>query len=179
MIDSAIIIWALAPFRRFVVNSQYFPWNLPEKNNFFNNFFLRFCCYLSRCIPVERRGPPDETRRVLDKIQDLLSSQESIMIFPEGHRSRSGRIDTENYAYGVGRIVQGTPGTSVLCLYLRGKHQKTYSNLPRWGDTFYIDMEVIKPSSPDHGLRGSRDIASQIIGKLDEMEKKYFEFRKF
>jgi len=174
MIDSAIIIWALAPFRRIIVNPQYYPWNLPERKNFFNNIFLRFFCYLTRCIPVERRGPPEETRRVLDKIQKLLLCRESIMIFPEGHRSRNGRVDTENYAYGVGRILQEVPSAKVLCVYLRGEHQETYGSQPRWGDKFYLDMELIAPASEQKSLRGGRDISSQIIAKLVEMEHKYF-----
>ena len=96
------------------------------------------------------------------------------MIFPEGHRSRNGRVDTENYAYGVGRILQEVPSAKVLCVYLRGEHQETYGSQPRWGDKFYLDMELIAPASEQKSLRGGRDISSQIIAKLVEMEHKYF-----
>ena len=37
-----------------------------------------------------------------------------------------------------------------------------------------IAIEVIEPTTALSGLRASRDLAQQIIGKLDSMEKGYF-----
>ncbi len=41
------------------------------------------------------------------------------MIFPEGGRTRTGRVDTEGFSYGVGRFVKEFPDLKVMCLYLR------------------------------------------------------------
>lgn len=176
LIDSLIAIWALAPSWRYFLRPGLLAWNLPEKRNFQDRaLWIRSICYLGKCVAVIRQGPREQTQRVLNKIKWLLGRGEAVMIFPEGTRSRVGRIDTENYAYGVGKIVQEVPDTRVLCMYLRGRHQTTYSDLPRAGEVFDISLKMIRPGSPSTGLRGQRDIANQIIGTLAQMESEYFD----
>ena len=60
------------------------------------------------------------------------------MIFPEGTRSRTGRIDTENFSYGAGRLIEHIPECQVLCIYLRGDKQNTYSSIPKFNDRLSI-----------------------------------------
>ena len=96
------------------------------------------------------------------------------MIFPEGGRSRIGRVDTENFSYGVGSILQEYPEARVLCVFFRGRQQMDFSTLPARGDEFYVDLRLLRPESKDQGLRGARDISTQIIQALAEMEKEYF-----
>jgi len=174
-IDSLLIMWALAPGWRASLKPSLMPWNLPDKQNFSGNIYIRFLCYVGRCLPVVRKGPRDEVRKVLDKVGLLLRSGDSILIFPEGGRSRLGRVDTENFSYGVGGIVQEVPGARVLCVYFRGREQKDFSTMPEKGDKFYIDMKMIKPASASPGLRGARDISGQIVHSLAEMEKGYYD----
>src|SRR6266508_4537149 len=95
-------------------------------------------------------------------------------IFPEGGRSRTGRIDPERVTYGIGQILKDYDNPLVVCLYVRGKHQTTYSYLPRRGDEIYVDLELLEPKTEATGLRKARDIARQVIFKLKEMEDRYF-----
>lgn len=173
-VDSLLIMWALSPGWRCFLRPSLMPWNLPDKANFSGNSLIRSLCYVGRCLPIVRRGPREEVRRVLDKVQLLLRRGNSILIFPEGGRSRVGRVDTENFSYGVGTILQESPEARVLCVFFRGKQQKDFSNLPHRGDEFYIDLRLLDPRSEDSGLRGARDLSTQIVQSLAEMERKYF-----
>ena len=177
LIDSMILIWALIPWWRWFLSPSLIAWHLPERRNFYNKLLPRFLWYLSKCIPIVRRGPPEETRHTLDKVQYLLAHGEIVEIFPEGTRSRIGRIDPENATYGVGRIFLETSHARVLCAYLRGDGQRTYSDLPRCGESFSLDLAMIEPRTNHVGLRGARQISTEIIQKLIEMEHAYFETR--
>jgi 1-acyl-sn-glycerol-3-phosphate acyltransferase len=173
-VDSLLIMWALSPGWRAFLRPSLMPWNLPDKANFSGNLALRVLCYIGRCLPIMRKGPREEVRRVLDKVQALLHSGDSILIFPEGGRSRVGRVDTENFSYGVGTILQECPDAKVLCVFFRGKQQKDFSNLPHRGDEFHVDLRMLHPHSESPGLRGARDVSTQIVKELAAMESEYF-----
>ena len=91
---------------------------------------------------------------MLEKVQHLLRSGEVVMVFPEGQRSRSARVELESAAYGVGRIVSSVPGCRVLCLYLRGDGQHEMSDAPARGEVFRGRLALIEPKSDERGLRG-------------------------
>ncbi|MFW5827804.1 MAG: 1-acyl-sn-glycerol-3-phosphate acyltransferase, partial [Alkalispirochaeta sp.] len=114
----------------------------------------------------------------LAKLRTLLLNGQSLMMFPEGTRSRDGRVDTKNFAYGIGKIVDDLKrlGTQprVLCVYLRGLTQNTYGTIPRKGETFYLDYQLLEPQSESRGLRAQRDISRQIVHTLARMEEKFF-----
>jgi hypothetical protein len=65
----------------------------------------------------------------------------------------------------------------VLCVYLRGERQTTFSDLPRRGERFYVQVELMTPASPAAGLRAERDLARQIVAQLAAMERRYFDGR--
>ncbi len=174
-IDSLLIMWALSPGWRAFLHSRLMPWNLPDKANFTHNIYLRFMCYVGRCLPIMRKGPRDEVKKVMEKVNTLLRRGHSILIFPEGGRSRVGHVDTEGFSYGVGSLVQESRDTRVLCVFLRGFEQKDFTSLPARGDRFYVQMKMIRPSSESPGLRGARDISGQIVRELAEMEKGYYD----
>jgi len=178
MIDSLLLIWAMTPAWRALSQPRLFPWNTPEKNNFAHNAVLRFFCYIGKCLPVVRQGPAGQTRAFMDKIKVLLAKGQSLMMFPEGTRSRSGRVDTKNFAYGIGKIIddirQDGFKPQVLCLYLRGKKQIGKSAVPPRGNRFFIDAEEVEPKTVHSGLRAARDLATQIVQRLAGMEAAYF-----
>jgi 1-acyl-sn-glycerol-3-phosphate acyltransferase len=175
LIDSLIIQWALAPGWRLFVRPDWFLWNLPDKYNMSVNPWVRALGYLGKCMLVLRRGPPEEARRALDKVAFLLSRGQSVLVFPEGGRSRVGRVDTQNFVYGVGRMVQETPSARVVCVFARGLGQRAYTNFPRRGETFFIRMKPVAPTTASRGLRADRDLATQIVRHLSVMEQEYFE----
>ena len=95
------------------------------------------------------------------------------MMFPEGGRSRSGRIDRESVAQGVGRLIKELGDCRVLCVYLRGDRQDSWSHVPAAGDTFTVATRLVEPRSDLRGVRASRDLASQVLDHLAEMEQAY------
>jgi hypothetical protein len=177
MIDSFLIAWALAPPWQYVLNFDLLPWNTPERANFASTWRNRVLAYFAKCIPISRGGNRAEVGAVLDRVTHLLSLGEIALLFPEGGRSRSGRVEPEDAAWGVGRIVGALPGCRVVCVYLRGEKQETWGALPEKGDEIYVDIECIEPKSDSRGVRRSRDFARQVIAQLVRMEQKYFDGR--
>jgi len=174
-IDSLVIQWAMAPGWRLVVRRDRFAWNLPDRQNISRTWLLRLLGYVGKCVPVLREGPPEVVRRTLDKAAFLLSAGQAVVIFPEGGRSRVGRVDMDRITYGAGRLLQDAPGTRVLCVYARGLGQKDYSNYPRRGERFFVRAARLDARTEMTGMRGARDLATQIVTKLSEMEGEYFE----
>jgi hypothetical protein len=92
------------------------------------------------------------------------------LIFPEGGRSRTGRIEIESAATGVGRVIRSVPNCRVLCVYLRGRNQTGYSRIPARRDRFDVALAEIEPKTDASGLRASRNLAIQVTRKLHELE---------
>jgi 1-acyl-sn-glycerol-3-phosphate acyltransferase len=173
-IDSLLIQWVLTSPGQVLRSYRLFAWNVPEWTNFYRKPWLRLICYLGKCIPIIRGGERDQQNLALNKLSYVLQQGELVIVFPEGSRSRTGRIDLENLAHGVGRMVKETENCRVLCFYIRGDRQEERSVLPPAGQTFSADMSMIKAASENKGLRGSRDIVLQIAHKLVDMEEHYF-----
>ncbi|MBA4395846.1 MAG: hypothetical protein C0394_00430 [Syntrophus sp. (in: bacteria)] len=176
MVDSPLLSYAMLSLWSHVRAYRWIPWNLPERRNF-RNPFLVLLCYLSKCIPVQRGGPRAEMRQTLAKCNYLLGHKQRLMVFPEGGRSRTGRVDTEQFSYGVGRFVEDSGGDlRIMCLYLRGDGQTSYGTIPARGECFTVLVDVFKPEkSSQTGLRAQREYAGRIIGRLAEMEERYFD----
>jgi 1-acyl-sn-glycerol-3-phosphate acyltransferase len=177
LVDSALIAWALGSPWWYMRHFSALPWNLPERANFTRSIWQRIAVYLMKCLPITRGGERGEVAEVLAQFTALLASGEVGLLFPEGGRSRTGRVDLEAATYGVGRVVKSLPGCRVLCVYLRGEHQSDWSDLPPRGDVFHASLSCFEPHSERSGLRGSLEIGHQILTRLDEMERRHFEAR--
>lgn len=179
MIDSFILSYSMFSLGQHITRYKKMPWNLPEWTNYKNNIFLTILCYLSKCIPINRGGSREKMKEALDKCVFLLENAETVMIFPEGRRSRTGRVDKESFSYGVGRFIKNAKNCKVMCLYLRGDRQGNYSTIPAWGEKFSVQTEVFTPQ-PAQGseLRAQKEYATQIIDKLVKMEEEYFALRR-
>ena len=175
MIDSFIITWALGSNLSFFYDYKSFPWNLPDKKNFTSNLASRFLCFIGKCLPITRKGPVEETQKVFAKVYYLLGLGDTFMVFPEGTRSRSGRIEPGSGTYGVGKIIQKMPDTRVLCFYLRGAQQNKFSFFPKKNEVFAGAMKEIKPTTEKKGLRGMKELSEQIMQELQLMEQEYFD----
>ncbi|RJP81924.1 MAG: 1-acyl-sn-glycerol-3-phosphate acyltransferase [Desulfobacteraceae bacterium] len=179
MIDSLILAYAMMPLYQAVFRFDRIPWNVPEKDNFHRNAAGRLICYALKCIPVNRGGQREGVSATLKKCITVLEKKQSLMIFPEGTRSRSGRICTRDFPYGVGRLMASVPECNVLCMYARGDHQKSYGFIPGYREVFTIRTGILHPVTNLKGLKAQRDMAGQIIRQLSGMEKAYFaEYRK-
>jgi 1-acyl-sn-glycerol-3-phosphate acyltransferase len=179
VIDSFILGYAAFSLGRHITGYKKLPWNLPERSNFQGNLILATLCYLAKCIPIDRGGSREKIKKTLGKCVYLLRSGHNIMIFPEGGRSRTGRINKESFSYGVGRFVKDVEDCKVMCIYLRGNKQDNYSVIPTWGEKFSVQIEVFSPERIEgSGLRVQREYATQIIERLARMEERYFALRR-
>jgi 1-acyl-sn-glycerol-3-phosphate acyltransferase len=178
LIDSFIIAWALGSPWWYLRQFRTLPWNVPEQSIFAATPLLRSVIYIMKCLPIQRGGERRGVAVVLSKLAYLVSKGETALIFPEAGRSRTGRVDVESPATGVGRIFKSMPDCRVICVYLRAENQESYSNVPRRGGRFRGSLEVIEPKTDHMGIRGSRDIAHQILARLADMERSYFDARK-
>jgi hypothetical protein len=174
MADSAMVTWALGGPWWLMRNYRWVPWNVPESGNFAGVWIDRAAAWMVKCIPIVRGGPREQLSLALAKIEYVVTRGETAIIFPEGARSRTGRIQTESVAHGVGRIVSAIPDCHVLCVYMRGDRQETWSAIPPRGDSFYVDFEIFRPDSDNAGMRRSRDFAHQVADRLVQLEERYF-----
>jgi len=177
MIDSAVIAWALGSAWWYLWHFSAVPWNMPERNNFAASLAARMLAYIMKCLPVVRGGPRADVTNTLNAFIAIVAGGEAGLLFPEGGRSREGRVDIDATAYGVGRVVRELPGCRVLCVYLRGARQDTFSDVPARGDRFYVDLRLIAPTTTATGLRGDREVARRIVQELVDMERQYFDGR--
>ena len=174
MADSALIGWALGATWDHLVRYRGLPWNVPEQSRVESSWLWRVLAYVMKCVPVPRGGDRQQVARVLDGLGHLMRRGEVVMMFPEGGRSRSGRIDRESVAQGVGRLIKELGDCRVLCVYLRGDKQDSWSHVPAVGDTFTVATRVVEPRTDLQGMRASRDLASQVLEHLVEMEQAYW-----
>ena len=177
MFDSFVIEWALGSPWWYVKHYSALAWNTPERENFASTWWKRVVVWLMKCVPIARGGDRRAVGTTLNRLAHLMQCGEAVMVFPEGGRSRSGRVDTEAVTYGVGRLVKANPGCQVFCVYLRGEHQETWTHIPVTGETFRIQVECFEPKTDKRGLRGTLDLNQQILGRLHTMERTHFDAR--
>jgi 1-acyl-sn-glycerol-3-phosphate acyltransferase len=170
LVDSFLVAWALGSPLFYLQHFAALPWNLPEERNFAASWWSRALVYAMKCLPIRRGADRKEGALVLARLAHLLRAGEVGLVFPEGGRSRSGRVEIDSAAYGVGRLVKAVPGCRVLCVYLRGASQESWSDLPARGERFRGALASLEPKSDAPGLRGSLEIARQIVGRLVELE---------
>lgn len=169
MVDSAFLHWALAPLPEYLLHFRRFSWNVAALEHFAKRPLLRTIVFLGKTVPIDR-GDEEHRRAVLEKIRWLVSQGEVLTLFPEGTRSRTGRIDPSAVTYGVGHILKDLERPQVLCAYLRGRRQGAMSSIPAFGDVLDLSVELLEPTTRETGLRAARDISRQVIGKLKAME---------
>lgn len=174
LIDSIIQAIILGSLWDYLRHPTALPWNLPEAKNFYHRWSWRTVCYLGRCIPVQRGGSSEHARIAQARMRDVLGLGDAIAIFPEGKRSRNGRVDDHDYSYGVGQLLNQVPEAEVLCVYLRGMRFGGFADFPARGEHFYLQLRMCTPRSSQQGLRGARDLSAQVIGTLKTMEAEYF-----
>ncbi len=177
LIDSLIVAWALAPWWHYTIHYDALPWNTPERKNFGRTGVTRLLIFVAKCISISRGGERSKVGQVLSRVTYLLNRGEVALVFPEGTRSRTGRVTGDSIAWGVGRIINSTPGCRVLCVYVRGDTQESWGSIPNMGDTFHVEIDCFEPKSDAKGARRSLDLTKQVLGRIATMEEAYFDGR--
>ena len=178
VIDSLIINWALYSWPQYLRQFRDFPWNVPEASNFARNPALRIMCYLGKCIFIQRSGSRDHKKQTLSKLKYLGQQGESLCIFPEGGRGKSGTLDISSATYGIGEILNELHEPIVWAIYLRGGRQDGATWLPKRGERFTLSISAIEVKSESKGRRAAREKTLTIFQKLIQMEGDYFDSRK-
>lgn len=176
--DSMYLHYGLGSLGGYLREYSMLAWNVPAAENFTVSLFLKALTYFGKCIPVDRWGDAKHHDLVRAKLRWLMLRGEPVVMFIEGGRSRTGRVEVENAVYGPGRLLLDVPEARVLCLYLRGEKQRTFTTLPAADQTFTLLMETFEPTTDQQGLRGGRDLSQQIIAKIKAMEDGYFAARR-
>ena len=174
MLDSFLVVWALGSLRFYLRDFGALPWNVPDRANFARSRWQRALAWSAKCIPISRGGDRKQVARVLERVESALGSGDAVLIFPEGGRSRTGRVEVGSAAWGVGRLVRALPGCRVLCVYLRGEGQEDSSDVPRRGERFRVAVSCFEPKSDHGGVRGSMDVSRQIVARIAELERMHF-----
>ena len=174
-IDSALIIWGLASNFWYWRNYRAFTWNLPAGDVFKKKLHYALTLYLTKCIFLHRDGSSEHKHDVLNLCRYLLLRDQVVLIFPEGQRSRSGVFDEKRLRFGVGKIASSLEDCRVLCIYLRGDKQETFSNYPARGSRFNMKMHLIKPTSTQTSRKQiSVEMVHQIGAVIKQLENEYF-----
>jgi 1-acyl-sn-glycerol-3-phosphate acyltransferase len=177
MLDSFVISWALGSPLFYLRHYAALPWNTPERRRFASTPWKRLLVYVMKCVPLSRGAERREVAGALARVAYLLGRGEALLLFPEGARSRTGRVELDSAAYGVGRLVLAVPRCRVLCVYLRGRAQTTWSDAPRRGERFRAALSCFEPKADHGGVRGSVEVAGQIVTRLAELERRHFDGR--
>lgn len=193
-IDSLLLIITFNSFFGYMKNFHTLAWNFPKINHVKDNWLCQIVAYLGKCIFINFEKPKNNNDKIIKIAKYLLSAGQYIMLFPEGHRSTDGKVDTKNFAYGVGKLIQEVQNTKVLCVYLRGNTQQYGSNFPNKYDKFYCKIQLVNPLDKNHNkyydlnsnkreinfnyansqLRQIRNISKNIVEYLAKMEQDYF-----
>lgn len=175
MIDSALIIWALASNWWYFFNYKAFTWNVPAGDFFKKKLHYHAVLYLTKCIFIDRKGSPAHKNAVLNLCRYLIEKGGVVLIFPEGQRSREGRFDVDRLRFGPGKILTSLENPRVLCVYLRSDKQETFSNYPPKGSMFSMQMKLIEPNTDGPSRKRASIAAVKEIGEvIAEMEREFF-----
>jgi hypothetical protein len=166
-----VIGWALGSPLWYLAHFSTLPWNLPERRNFAASPWSRALMYVLKSLPIMRGGERRAVGNVLDRAAYCLQRGESVLVFPEGGRSRCGRVDVEAGTYGVGRLLHAVPSARVLCVWLRGVSQHEMTDIPVRGERFRVRLALLEPKSEAEGMRGSVELTRQVLAKLAGMER--------
>jgi len=138
-----------------------FKWVSKREN--FNLPILGWNMWLSGYIPLVR-GNTDSTRNMMDRCRKFLREGMSIMMFPEGTRSRDGRV--QPFKHGAFSLAKET-GVPVVPIAIHGGH----ALIPKHGSTFAataeLTVEVLEPI-PSDAFEDPADLARAVRSRIVE-----------
>lgn len=169
LVDSFLVAFALGHPAWLVTHFSSLPWNVPEATIFARTPWLRAATWTLKCVTIVR-GRRDAVAATLARVAHLLREGDAVLVFPEGGRSRIGRVDVGARTFAVGRLLHAVPDCRVLCVHLRGEGQAAFSDFPRRGERFHVALSTVEPKSERSGLRASVELSSQVLGELARLE---------
>ncbi len=181
LIDSYLVFVAVVPWKK-LHKARLIPWSTPEYRNYYHlgswpkKIAVRALMYLCRCIPFLREGEDEASERwrknVFAKCEWLLKRGESIFMYPEAGRARSGWLERRRPKDFLGRLALEVPDAKFLCVYTRGEHQICTTALPRPGESFRSYARLIPAVLP--GETAPRAVAQRLFDTLAELQEEWF-----
>ena len=176
LIDSIILHWSLASSWQHFAFFKDLSWNVPDDANAHKNLLRTCVTWLGKCVYVNRKGNTEHHNHIINILLYILKTlKQPVQMFPEGGRNRYEFIQPDKAHYGVGRIVQKLDNCNILLIYMRSSKQKTYSDYPPKDSHFKFIFETFKPNTQQAGLGGQKKITLDIMQRLRELEKKFYE----
>jgi 1-acyl-sn-glycerol-3-phosphate acyltransferase len=181
LIDSFLIFVAVFSPSRIFENRR-IPWSTPEYTNYYKvggplkSAFIRSLMYLCRCIPFLREGDDEKSvawrENVFDKCVWLLREGETVFVYPEAQRSRSGWLERRRPKDFLGRMALAAPEAKFLAVYLRGERQVYRTAYPARGDSFRVDFELLPAVEP--GETTPRQVSQRLFDSLARLQDAWF-----
>ncbi len=143
MLDSHVVSVAFGLWPRGLFDPRIAPFHTPEASNFMSTPGMFAFHTLLRCVPLQRGAGVHQPG--LDTVIELLRRRNVVYMFPEGTRSRDGRIGRASP--GVGRVLLEA-GCPALPLHVSGTGRMLPigTRWPRRGDPIRITIgQVIPP----------------------------------
>jgi len=165
MMDSWIVAVGLKP--RWIRNFKWFPWNMPEKLNFWDRWWMKAIFYIHRCIPVER-GSRESREQAVENGRALLRRGNCLLIFPEGTRSRTGKLRGK-LKMGAALMAMAVDDCVVLPIYHRGTEEALPIGAAKMRRGTRLDIYIGKPIEPQD-YPGPIALTEAIRQQLQAME---------
>lgn len=181
LIDSFLIFWAVFPPTR-ILRSNRICWSTPEWTNYYKlggplkASAIRLLMYLCRCIPFLREGDDEKAvawrEKVFEKCVWLLREGETVFVYPEAQRSRSGWLEKRRPKDFLGRMALEAPAAKFLAVYLRGERQVFRTAYPAPGERFRVGFELMPAVLP--GETTPRQVSQRLFDTLARLQDDWF-----
>ncbi|MHB2026635.1 MAG: 1-acyl-sn-glycerol-3-phosphate acyltransferase [Elusimicrobiota bacterium] len=181
LIDSFLVFLAVFPLRK-TIHMRRAPWSTPEYQNYYHlghsmkKNLIRATMYLCRCIPFLRQGDDAASelwrQKVFEKCIWLLKNGQTVFVYPEAGRSRSGWLEKKRPKDFLGRLALEAPRAKFLCVYLRGEEQICTTAMPKRGEIFRMEAELI-PAALE-GETTPRAVSKRLFETLSALQDRWF-----
>ncbi len=133
------------------------------KESLFRNPVLGFLIAALGAIPVTREDS-QRAGAVLKLLLDRLHEGESILLFPEGSRSKDGKLQPLEGGAAFLSVKSGAP---ILPVYIHGSHDvcPPGSSFPH---PARLVVRFAPPIAPDDGAKNDREKRGSLMTRLDE-----------
>ncbi len=176
MFDSGFID-GLIFFRRGMKSYYNLPFHTPEYGNFYKNSILSFYMNHVKCIPLMRGKGLNQPAQLL--VEEKLKTNGIVHIFPEGTRSRTGKLLPGKG--GVGKRIYNTRVKVIPC-YHEGIRDilMVGTSMPKFGkkiriiigEPIYFDEFFEMEDKPATWTAMSQKIMDEIAKLREELYKK-------
>jgi len=146
----------------------HFKW--VAKKSLFYYPFIGWNMWLNRYIPLER-GKGSSMRKMMSDAAQALKSGNSLMIFPEGTRSKDGNL--QSFKTGAFHLAQSTH-SPILPIVIKGTSKAIRKGGFLINKNFDIQAKVLKPVQYDSFKEMD---PKEITGKIHEMIREELERR--